>query len=1269
MFDDSPFLGSEEDTSAGTDMGVAAVAASNNGAFNTEAASALANELLEGGDHPAIETMGDTDPNSGNDGMGVANEAEADQYAAEAVAAGSGLSAIRSRSQGAVEGYSIPVLANPNSNNSNTGVPGAGPSAAAMASFADKQTKEVALSRAKEEKANRRSKLKGISRARIEAGQETGTGTSTGANGTNANSSGTGTNKSAAEQILEGAVPNALTEEEKALRREAAKERKNKTALMLAALQEKKQGEAEKKRKKEAALKKRQAILQGRIVAEAAERKTMCLEDQLKYQQLAAMGSGPSRRRASFGNEEELQKKPNNSGGSGGGSSSSKTASASSSSARDTSSKSSISNRDSDALVSRLKNKVLRNEEGVALSQTQSVPPRDYADWRRKNMVPADAKVFAMTGWYPCVKEALLERGWYINSDVDSPYWDLKWTLRSLEVNQDQLQPWQLTNHFMKNVAITTKVGLIRSLQSLPWLADVHANAVIPRGYDLSTNTDMQAFLDDYRSQHAEIILKKLYRRVTGVSFPEKGPVIVPAEQEEGDEEEDDEDEEEDDDSENDSSEEKVEKKNKGKEITMPEPEEDANEYKRPSTPKMLTKPLARGGSASKKKRKNKKSPRGEEDPTVNEKGEVLVNNYVFETCCTLLEHFLRPTDENFLDDPAWEEQLYGKGGAASNERVCDQALENTHSSIIDPLEWEVVNFDVHSVHTLPEETPIAVDGFLKQGEDDGINVKSSKEFTSKNNVGNYGGNSNTMGTAATSKMDAQALQRQRKKREKQMAAQREDANKALQELRPITDADLKRIHRLLNDLHLNDREQAGLNGSGDISKNIWIVKPGAKSRGRGIATFAELPKLLKYVDAGCGSAKAAQWVVQKYMENPLCIAKHKFDLRQWVLVTNWNPLTVYFYDECYARFSVEEYTTSDEGLDNAYVHLVNNSISKTNERFHVPIPTEYGDDISGFMWSHEQISEWIKNNPESGGRDLMKDKIQPRMKEIAKWSLMCAAECIEHRANSWELYGFDFMVDDNFNTWLIEINSSPACDYSTKTTERYVQKALVELLSVTLDMRDWDKAQTSKKARKAAGEKPDTGGWELIHKGPSIDMPTAAFGVDMSLRGEIIKGPKKATAPRTTLPFANSASRGEANSLRASGENNIQMPKPPAASVSRRQGNLNGRGGHGVKAPAPVTDFDDFDDDVSLDASLSLEDLNVSESQAHSHTGLSGRKLGGHGGNGNTHAPSAPPKVNSPTRGRVGAVAVGVRGARGGPRGASGIIVSGSPMRQVCVL
>ena len=44
----------------------------------------------------------------------------------------------------------------------------------------------------------------------------------------------------------------------------------------------------------------------------------------------------------------------------------------------------------------------------------------------------------------------------------------------------------------------------------------------------------------------------------------------------------------------------------------------------------------------------------------------------------------------------------------------------------------------------------------------------------------------------------------------------------------------------------------------------------------------------------------------------------------------------------------------------------------------------------------------------------------------------MGAKNTIKDRPNSYEVFGIDYMIDTNFNTWLIEINKNPALEYST---------------------------------------------------------------------------------------------------------------------------------------------------------------------------------------------------------------------------------------------
>ncbi|OMJ74302.1 hypothetical protein SteCoe_26789 [Stentor coeruleus] len=218
------------------------------------------------------------------------------------------------------------------------------------------------------------------------------------------------------------------------------------------------------------------------------------------------------------------------------------------------------------------------------------------------------------------------------------------------------------------------------------------------------------------------------------------------------------------------------------------------------------------------------------------------------------------------------------------------------------------------------------------------------------------------------------------------------------------------------------------LNGS----KNIWIVKAGRKSRGRDIALFNDINQLRMH------TSTSNSWVVQKYIENPLIISNRKFDIRQWVLISSSDPLTIWIYKKSYLRFSLENY--SDDNITNPYIHLTNNSISKKSTKFS-------SSEIKGCMWSIEQFQEYLKNEKNI---DVWNTQIFPAIKKIVKYSLLAIGNL--GRKNSFEILGYDFMIDDTLKPWLLEINSSPAMDYSTNVTEILVKEVLEDAIKVIVD-------------------------------------------------------------------------------------------------------------------------------------------------------------------------------------------------------------------------
>ena len=74
--------------------------------------------------------------------------------------------------------------------------------------------------------------------------------------------------------------------------------------------------------------------------------------------------------------------------------------------------------------------------------------------------------------------------------------------------------------------------------------------------------------------------------------------------------------------------------------------------------------------------------------------------------------------------------------------------------------------------------------------------------------------------------------------------------------------------------------------------------------------------------------------LASRYLANPHLINGFKYDLRIYVLVTSFNPLKVYIYNDGLVRFATEKYSNDLKNLSKKFVHLTNFSVNKKNPKF-----------------------------------------------------------------------------------------------------------------------------------------------------------------------------------------------------------------------------------------------------------------------------------------------------------------------------------------------
>lgn len=77
-----------------------------------------------------------------------------------------------------------------------------------------------------------------------------------------------------------------------------------------------------------------------------------------------------------------------------------------------------------------------------------------------------------------------------------------------------------------------------------------------------------------------------------------------------------------------------------------------------------------------------------------------------------------------------------------------------------------------------------------------------------------------------------------------------------------------------------------------------------------------------------------------------------------------------------------------------------------------------------------------------------------PRIKDIIIDSFLSVRHKMNpnKRKNVFELFGFDFLLDEDFRLWLIEINTNPFLGMPNKEMEVVVPKMIDELMKIVVD-------------------------------------------------------------------------------------------------------------------------------------------------------------------------------------------------------------------------